>query len=119
MILIGREGSEGIPIGKLFPLVPTRLMIGVQLRKHRLVMVLKEGGRGERGGFFSDSQSKVDESDNWAANKAFCTLLLVEDLIGEGVLSQMVVIPIRIGGPKGRKRKVDGDLPPVVVHSTV
>ncbi|KAH0772103.1 hypothetical protein KY290_016084, partial [Solanum tuberosum] len=71
MILIGREGSEGIPIGKLFPLVPTRLMIGVQLRKHRLVMVLKEGGRGEMGGFFSDSQSKVDESDNWAANKAF------------------------------------------------
>uniref|UniRef100_M1DDJ7 Uncharacterized protein n=1 Tax=Solanum tuberosum TaxID=4113 RepID=M1DDJ7_SOLTU len=36
-------------------------------------MVLKEGGRGERGGFFSDSQSKVDESDNWAANKAFVT----------------------------------------------
>lgn len=27
--------------------------------------------RGERGGFFSDSQSKADESDNWAANKAF------------------------------------------------
>ncbi|KAH0766413.1 hypothetical protein KY285_002284 [Solanum tuberosum] len=48
-----REGSEGIPIGKLLPLVPTRLMIEVQLRKYRLVM------------------SKVDESDNWAANKAF------------------------------------------------
>ncbi|XP_060168582.1 eukaryotic translation initiation factor 4B3 [Lycium barbarum] len=27
--------------------------------------------RGERGGFFTDSQSKADESDNWAANKAF------------------------------------------------
>ncbi|PHT41871.1 hypothetical protein CQW23_20725 [Capsicum baccatum] len=27
--------------------------------------------KGERGGFFSDSQSKADESDNWAANKAF------------------------------------------------
>ncbi|KAK4729983.1 hypothetical protein R3W88_022971 [Solanum pinnatisectum] len=45
--------------------------------------------------------------------------LLVEDLIGEGVLGQTVVIPIWIGGPKGRKRKVDGDLPPMVVHSTV
>ncbi|CAI9765461.1 unnamed protein product [Fraxinus pennsylvanica] len=27
--------------------------------------------RGERGGFFSDSQSKADESDNWGSNKAF------------------------------------------------
>ncbi|KAH0755987.1 hypothetical protein KY290_026257 [Solanum tuberosum] len=88
MILIGREGSEGIPIGKLLPLVPTRLMIGVQLRKHRLRIKLLYP-------------------------------LLVEDLIGEGVLSQTVMIPIWIGGPKGRKRKVDGDLPPMVVHSTV
>ncbi|WMV19201.1 hypothetical protein MTR67_012586 [Solanum verrucosum] len=45
--------------------------------------------------------------------------LLVEDLIGDEVLGQTVVIPIRISGPKGRKRKVDGDLPPVVVHLTV
>uniref|UniRef100_M1DDD7 Uncharacterized protein n=1 Tax=Solanum tuberosum TaxID=4113 RepID=M1DDD7_SOLTU len=27
--------------------------------------------RGEMRGFFSNSQPKVDESDNWAANKAF------------------------------------------------
>ncbi|KAG5624821.1 hypothetical protein H5410_010039 [Solanum commersonii] len=31
----------------------------------------RRGERGERGGFFSDSQSKADESDNWATNKAF------------------------------------------------
>ncbi|KAK4401431.1 Eukaryotic translation initiation factor 4B3 [Sesamum angolense] len=27
--------------------------------------------RGERGGFFSDSQSRADEADNWALNKSF------------------------------------------------
>ncbi|XP_071930631.1 eukaryotic translation initiation factor 4B3-like isoform X1 [Coffea arabica] len=27
--------------------------------------------RGERGGFFSDSQSRADEVDNWASNKTF------------------------------------------------
>ncbi|KAK4709296.1 hypothetical protein R3W88_030221 [Solanum pinnatisectum] len=101
-----------------------------------------------QGGFQRDTDreiapSRADETDDWGAAKK--TLagngferrgrelmnliigqrikllypLLVEDLIGEGVLGQTVVIPIRIGGPKERKRKVDRDLPPVVVHSTV
>ncbi|KAH0755328.1 hypothetical protein KY290_025598 [Solanum tuberosum] len=101
-------------------------------------------GYDRQGGFRKDTDreiapSRADETDDWGAAKKTSAgngferrgrevkgerikllyPLLVEDLIGEGVLSQKVVIPIRIGGLKGRKRKVDGDLPPVVVHSTV
>uniref|UniRef100_M1DK24 Translation initiation factor n=1 Tax=Solanum tuberosum TaxID=4113 RepID=M1DK24_SOLTU len=43
----------------------------VSTRRWFQIVRLRQGGRAERGGFFSDSQSKVDESDNWAANKAF------------------------------------------------
>lgn len=32
---------------------------------------LEKRERGEKGGFFSDSQSRADESDNWVRNKAF------------------------------------------------
>ncbi|KAH0670682.1 hypothetical protein KY290_026256 [Solanum tuberosum] len=101
-------------------------------------------GYDRQGGFRRDTDreiapSRADETDDWGAAKKTSAgngferrgrevkgerikllyPLLVEDLIGEGVLSQTVMIPIWIGGPKGRKRKVDGDLPPMVVHSTV
>ncbi|KAK4720803.1 hypothetical protein R3W88_011036 [Solanum pinnatisectum] len=93
-----REGSEGIPIGKLLPLVPTRLMIGVQLRKHRLVMVLKEGGREVKGEVFSPIPSLKLMNLIIGQRMKLLYPLLVEDLIGDGVLGQTVVILIRIGG---------------------
>ncbi|KAH0694983.1 hypothetical protein KY285_022080 [Solanum tuberosum] len=96
----------------------------------------RQGGRGlsddshRQGGLRRDTDreiapSRADETDDWgvakktsAANKAFVPSS-GQRFDRTGSFESKVVIPIRIGEPKGRKRKVDGDLPPVVVHSTV
>ncbi|KAL0334617.1 UNVERIFIED_CONTAM: Eukaryotic translation initiation factor 4B3, partial [Sesamum radiatum] len=47
-----------------------RLMIGCG-KKSSINNGFERRDRGERGGFFSDSQSRADEADNWALNKSF------------------------------------------------
>ncbi|CAA0822304.1 Unknown protein [Striga hermonthica] len=57
-------------VGNLLRLGLTRPTIGRSV-KNCLRLDLASQGRGEKEGFFTDSQSRADEFDNWVSNKSF------------------------------------------------